>query len=116
MSNLVHLPPERVLRALERAAQAGALHGGGEPPDNGAMDARVAKLETIAEKTVERLGAIERDLAVIKSDYATKADIHAVKAELYKAISDQTWKLITWTTGLGAAMVAITFFIARNVR
>ena len=79
------------------------------------MEARVAKLETLAEKTSERLGAIERDLSVIKADYATKADIMTTRADLYKAINDQTWKIITWTTGLGAALAAITFFIARNV-
>ncbi|MBK6853256.1 MAG: hypothetical protein IPG93_17155 [Burkholderiales bacterium] len=39
------------------------------------MQARVAKLESLAEKTGERLNAIERDLAVIKSNYATKADL-----------------------------------------
>ena len=45
-----------------------------DPPDDD-MQARVAKLESLAEKTGERLNAIERDLAVIKSNYATKADL-----------------------------------------
>ena len=34
---------------------------------------------------------------------------------LHKTINDQTWKLITWTTGLGAALVAATCFLARHV-
>lgn len=55
------------------------LRGSGEPPDNGDMEARVAKLETLAEKTSERLTAIEKDVAVIKSNYATKADIAEAK-------------------------------------
>lgn len=55
------------------------LRADGEPPDNGNMEARVAKLETLAEKTSERLTAIEKDVAVIKSNYATKADIAEAK-------------------------------------
>lgn len=55
------------------------LRGGGEPPDNGDMETRVAKLESLAEKTSERLTAIEKDVAVIKSNYATKADIAEAK-------------------------------------
>lgn len=66
------------------------LRGGGEPPDNDGMDARVSKLESIAEKTSERLGAIEKDLAVIRGDlasfkqeafraFATKADVAEAK-------------------------------------
>lgn len=51
------------------------LRGDGEPPDNDGMEHRIAKLETLAEKTSERLATIEKDLAVIKSNYATKADI-----------------------------------------
>ena len=55
------------------------VHTGGEPPDNAGMEARVAKLEILAEKTGERLGAIEKDVAVIKSNYATKADVAEAK-------------------------------------
>ena len=55
------------------------LQGSGEPPDNGDMETRIAKLESHAEKTGERLAAIEKDLAVIKSNYATKADIAEAK-------------------------------------
>ena len=55
------------------------MTSGGEPPDNGGMEPRIAKLESHAEKTGERLAAIEKDLAVIKSNYATKADIAEAK-------------------------------------
>lgn len=55
------------------------LRKDGQPPDNGNMEARVAKLEALAEKTSERLNAIEKDVAVIKSNYATKADIAEAK-------------------------------------
>ena len=83
MSNLVHLPPERVLRALERAAQAATFYGGGEPPDNAAMDARVARLESLAQDTRERLTRVESRLDNIdrnlSSHYATKADLTEAK-------------------------------------
>lgn len=51
----------------------------GGPPHDGDMEARVAKLESIAEKTAERLTALERDVAVIKSNYSTKADVSEAK-------------------------------------
>ncbi|MBV5322250.1 MAG: hypothetical protein JZU60_00280 [Ilumatobacteraceae bacterium] len=50
------------------------------------MEARVTKLETIAEKTSDRLVVIEKDIAIIKSQmdgftkhYATKADLTEAK-------------------------------------
>lgn len=52
----------------------------------GGMEARVTKLENIAEKTGERLGRMEQDLVVIKTQmdsftkhYATKADVVQAK-------------------------------------
>lgn len=55
---------------------------GGSPPYDGDMEERVKKLEIIAEKTSERLGAIEKDVAVIKSNYATREDMAAVRGEI----------------------------------
>jgi hypothetical protein len=46
------------------------------------MDARVTKLELLAEKTSEKLTGIERDLAILKTEashYATKADVANAK-------------------------------------
>ena len=92
------------------------LRADGEPPDNGEMQARIAKLESLAEKTSERLGAIEKDVSIIKSNYATREDLQAAKADLHKAMNDQTWKIITWMTGISTALVAATFFLARFVK
>ncbi len=43
------------------------------------MEARIGKLESLGEKIVERIGGLERDVAVIKSYYATRADIADAK-------------------------------------
>ncbi|WP_343625406.1 hypothetical protein [Roseateles puraquae] len=58
--------------------------GGG---DDGGMEVRVSKLEALAEKTGERLVAIERDLAVIKATGVSKEDLH-------KELHATTWKLV----------------------
>lgn len=65
------------------------LRGGPRPPDNGDMETRIARLESLAEKTDARLHSIEKDVAVIKSQldgmakhYATKADLLDVKSSI----------------------------------
>ena len=51
----------------------------------------------------------ERDIAIIRSNYATREDLH-------KAINDQTWKIIGTMVTFGTLLSGIVFFIARNVR
>lgn len=67
----------------------------------------------------ERLRNLERDVAVIKSNYATKEDLQALGRTFEKSLSEQTWKIIGWGTGVMAtvstALVAAAFYIARNV-
>ena len=53
--------------------------GGGELPGGTPMEARIGKLEALADKIAERLGSLERDVAVIKSSYATRGDIADAK-------------------------------------
>lgn len=43
------------------------------------METMVAQLEVQGGKIVERLGALERDVALIKSNYATRADVAEAK-------------------------------------
>lgn len=64
------------------------LPPGGEPPTMDPMLERIQKLEKIAERTEDRLRAIETDLAVVKSNYATKADV-----------SDAKGAIIMWVVG-----------------
>lgn len=69
-----------------------------EPPTD--MDTRVTKLEALTEKTGDRLTAIERDVAVLRANYATKEDLH-------KEIAASTRWFVGW--------VAAVYFIARTV-
>lgn len=64
----------------------GRVEGGDEPPHNGDMEARVVKLEALAEKTGERLNAVDLRLSKIDAKleeftkhYATKADLTEAK-------------------------------------
>lgn len=58
------------------------VESGGQPPYDGGMEARIAKLEALAEKTGDRLAALERDVAVIRSNYSTKADVSDAKSSI----------------------------------
>jgi ABC-type metal ion transport system substrate-binding protein len=60
------------------------------------LNDRVDRLEAIAEKTAERLLALERDVAIIKSNYATKADLAALRAELKVDIAEAKVSIIMW--------------------
>ncbi|WP_167086901.1 hypothetical protein [Massilia frigida] len=51
------------------------------------MEARIVKLEAVTEKILERLDNVERDVAVIRSNYVTKADLAAVEASLRVSIA-----------------------------
>ncbi|MES2298508.1 MAG: hypothetical protein V4582_15795 [Pseudomonadota bacterium] len=68
------------------------------------------------------IGSIKADLAVIRSNYVTKAeletavqslriDVQNVRTELQKEFNALTWKMY----GFGSALVALVYFIARNV-
>ncbi|MTV36911.1 hypothetical protein [Duganella radicis] len=61
---------------------------------------------------------LQVDLAVIKgtmSHYATHAEVESVRAELYKAIEAQTWRLLVWMTAVCSGLTAAVYYIARNV-
>ena len=59
---------------------------------------RVKKLE-------DQVSSILVDVAVIKSNYATKTDVESVKSELHKAISAQTkWFVASLFIALGAGL------------
>lgn len=73
MSNVDRTLQDRMDRMGRRLDNAGG------PPDDPRMEERIKKLEAAVEKTSERLVTIERDLAVIKSNYATTATVSDAK-------------------------------------
>lgn len=66
---------------------------------------RVGKLES-------SMTSVMTDVAVIRSNYATREDLH-------KEISSQTWKFVTYTTSMfvtvSSALVAASYFIAKHL-
>ena len=94
---------DRVLNFPDIMVRKQATHGGSEPPMD--ITARVGNLEI-------DMRDVREGVAVIKSNYATKEDLH-------REIKDQTWKVIIYVTGLtgtvATGLVAATYFIAKHV-
>lgn len=86
-----------------------SLDSPGDRPEDDSMDGWRSKVE-------ERLGALERDVAVIRSNYVTKADLQALEAKILKGMNVQTWRFVTFVTGVAALLVSATYFIATQVR
>ena len=97
------------LRRMPGRVVGASVVSGGEPPYEETMEARLKKREDTADKTDHRLSAIERDVAVVRSNYATEAILQST-------IGAQTWKLVSFVCGFGTALVAATYFIATNFR
>lgn len=55
------------------------VDNGGGPPDDPHMEERVKKLEEQVTKVTERVVNIERDVAVVRSNYATGKDVSDAK-------------------------------------
>ena len=68
------------------------------------MEDRISNLESISQKTLERLSALEVDLAVVKSNYATKEDLAKMEGTLLK-----------WFIGTAVAMSGIAFAAAKFI-
>lgn len=74
------------------------------------MNERVEKLEVLAENTSNRLYALERDVAIIKANGATKADIAELRSEfkidiaklrsdMVSAIAEAKTSTVLWVVG-----------------
>jgi hypothetical protein len=70
------------------------------------MEERVAKLEATAEKTAERLAAIEKELLRVEG---------SIRADMHKEFTAQTWRIVGAMLTFGGLLSAAVFFIARNV-
>lgn len=73
------------------------------------MEARIVKLELVTEKVLERLATVERDVAVIRSNYATKADIAALQASM--ATLEAT--MLKWFIGTAITLTGLVFAAAK---
>jgi hypothetical protein len=101
------------------------LNGGGtappvDPPvagssgsaDNSPMEARIGKLEDFAQDTRDRLVRIESRMDA----FATKDDVSNLRIDMHKEFTAQTWKFVTWMTGICTALIAATYFIANHAK
>lgn len=78
---------------------------GGDDGGDDMLEKRIQKLE-------DDLAAIRTDLAVIKSNYATKEDIASIRIEVHQSIAAQTkWLAATMLgiTGLAMAVAKLIF-------
>lgn len=76
------------------------------------METQTSSLELLAGKTLERVTALEVDLAVIKSNYATKEDVARIKEDIARSeITLLKWFIGTAVTLTGLAFAAARFFI-----
>jgi ABC-type metal ion transport system substrate-binding protein len=75
--------------AMRRNIGSARLDDNGNPPDDRRMEARVEQLE-------KRVESIATDVAVIKSNYATKADIAEVKGEIKATVAEAKTSIILW--------------------
>lgn len=80
--------------------------------NGGCMETRITALELLGEKTLERIMVIEVDLAVIKSNYATREDIAKLKEDIAKLEST----LLKWFVGTAVAIAGVAFTAAKLIR
>lgn len=70
------------------------------------MGSRVEILE-------HNVSLIRQDLAVVLSNYPTKADLQHEISLLHHEISKLTWKIIAWTTGICTLLTSAVYVITR---
>jgi maltooligosyltrehalose synthase len=108
------------------------MHSG--PPsdadvDNHRRDGEYQRMENRLTLVEHAIAALQADVAVIRSNYATKEDLASIRTaienvrtkvaesngELRKAMNEQTWRLVTWITTAMGMYSGLIYFIARHV-
>lgn len=86
---------------------------------DGVMEARIAKIESKLDKSLERLCELATELAIIKANYVTKADLlemgMSLESKMYKSNSELMWRLITFVCGFNGALVTAIYLFAKYV-
>jgi hypothetical protein len=62
--------------------------------------------------------ALQVDVAAIKAtmtQYVTHEEVQRIRADLFKALNAQTWRLLIWMTAVCSGLVGAVYYIARNV-
>lgn len=99
---------EEMLRTL--LVRTAVLQAGQE-----ALAASVAELrdgQVVMQKSINEL---QVDMATMKATAATQAEVERVRAELYKAIHEQTMRMLVWMTVVCSGLTTAVYYIARNV-
>jgi hypothetical protein len=81
--------------------------GGGEPPYDGGMESRVAKLEDVVSDVRERLVRIETRL----DHAATKEELQGLRADMHRMEAT----LIKWFVATAAVLATLAFSAAKFV-
>lgn len=92
----------------ERFEQYGGSGGGGGG-DTSNLEKRINNLEMDIKSIRETISTTAQDIAIIKSNYVTKADLSDVKTDLSDAVHTQT----KWLCGILIAAITIIFAIQR---
>lgn len=72
---------------------------------------RLTVVETALTTLQIDVSALKMDVATLKTDVAVIKSNYVTREDLEKAINKLTWKMY----GFGTALVAVVYFIARNV-
>ena len=75
------------------------------------METRTSSLELLSEKTLERVTVLEVNLAVVKSNYATKEDIARLKEDIAKLEAT----LLKWFVGTAVTIASFDFVVAKFI-
>jgi predicted nucleic acid-binding Zn-ribbon protein len=77
------------------------------------IEGRLDRIEEKVESTDKRLYAIEQDVAVIKSNYATKEDIANLSKEMTREMMAMKVSLIMWVLSAFILTQALPLFLTK---
>ena len=91
-----------------------------EPPsradiDNRSNEGEYQRMENRLTAVEHALAAVQADVAVIRSNYATKEDVSQVRVDLLREMNSQTWRVVTWVTAAMGLYSGLIYLIVRQV-